>query len=247
MVTGSSRGIGNSIAKSLLEEGARVLLVARNEDLLAKVSESFVKKYGKKKVANFSYDLTKEANHKALKRQILEKFQTIDGVIANIGDGKSLPTPITSQKHWDSIWSKNFDTALYTTRSFLPLLKESKGVMIYVSSICGVEAFGAPVDYSVAKSALLALSKNLSRKVAPDVRVNVVAPGNVLFKGSTWEEKIEKNPVLVKEMLDSTVPMKRFAVPQEIADVVVFLASERASFITGAVVKVDGGQTHSIL
>ena len=202
LVTGSSRGIGNSIAKSLLEEGARVLLVARNEDMLAKVSESFVKKYGKKKVANFSYDLTKEANHKALKRKILEKFQTIDGVIANIGDGKSLPTPITSQKHWDSIWSKNFDTALYTTRSFLPLLKESKGVMIYVSSICGVEAFGAPVDYSVAKSALLALSKNLSRKVAPDVRELMLSlPGMYYLKVALGRRKLKKTLFSSKKCL----------------------------------------------
>ena len=104
---------------------------------------------------------------------------------------------------------------------------------------------GAPTDYSVAKSALIALSKNLSRKVAPNVRVNVVAPGNIYFKGGTWDEKIKSNKARVDTMLESQVPMKRFGTPDEIADAVVFLSSARSSFITGSTLVVDGGQTHS--
>ena len=118
---------------------------------------------------------------------------------------------------------------------------------MFVSSIAGMEAFGAPTDYSVAKSAIIALSKNMARKLAPDhVRVNIVAPGNVYFKDSAWDEKIKKDAPKVKNIIKTTVPMNRFSTPAEIADPVVFLCSDRASFITGATLNIDGGQTVGI-
>jgi 3-oxoacyl-[acyl-carrier protein] reductase len=85
----------------------------------------------------------------------------------------------------------------------------------------------------------------MARKLAPDVRVNVIAPGNVYFKGGSWDEKIRKDKKHVDEVIRSTVPMNRFATTKEIADSVVFLCSDRASFITGSVLVVDGGQTVS--
>ena len=106
-----------------------------------------------------------------------------------------------------------------------------------------MEAFGAPVDYSTAKSAVAALAKNMSRKLAADVRVNVIAPGNVYFEGGSWDEKIKEDPERVMQIIESTVPMNRFGTPEEIADSAVFLCSERASFITGSAMVVDGGQT----
>ena len=134
-----------------------------------------------------------------------------------------------------------------TARVFLPLLKESKESLLFISSITGLEAIGAPVDYSTAKTAVIAFAKNLARKVAPEVRVNVIAPGNVHFTGSSWEEKIMTNPKKIEQMLQDKVPMKRFGTPEEIADTAAFLCSARASFITGSVMVVDGGQTVSLL
>lgn len=106
---------------------------------------------------------------------------------------------------------------------------------------------GAPVDYSVAKSAVMAFAKNLARKAAVDeVRVNCIAPGNIYFKGGSWDEKRKADPNGVKESIERFVPMRRFGRPEEIAAAVLFLVSECSSFTTGACLIVDGGQTASI-
>jgi 3-oxoacyl-[acyl-carrier protein] reductase len=154
---------------------------------------------------------------------------------------------LPDDEQWQKTWKSNFESALQTARTFLPMLKKSKGCLLFVSSIAGIEAFGAPTDYSTAKSAIIALAKSMARKLASDnVRVNVVAPGNVYFKGGSWDDKIQKDKYRVDEIIKSTVPMNRFSIPQEIADSVVFLCSDRASFITGATLVIDGGQTVGI-
>ena len=107
-------------------------------------------------------------------------------MVANVGDGRSVSDPIPDTDQWEKTWAVNFESALLTSRTFLPLMKKSNGCLLIISSITGVEALGAPVDYSTAKGALIAFTKNLSRKVAPDVRVNVIAPGNVFFTGGSW-------------------------------------------------------------
>ena len=118
--------------------------------------------------------------------------------------------------------------------------------MLFVSSIAAMEAFGAPVDYSTAKTAVSALAKNIARKIAEDVRVNVIAPGNVYFPGGSWDEKMKENPERVKELIKSTVPMNRFGTLEEVSNAAIFLCSERASFITGSTLVIDGGQTVGI-
>ena len=97
------------------------------------------------------------------------------------------------------------------------------------------------------RSAIIALAKNMARKLAPDVRVNVIAPGNVYFEGGSWDEKIKQDKKRVDEIIKSTVPMNRFATPQEIADSALFLCSDRASFITGTALVIDGGQTVGVM
>ena len=182
-----------------------------------------------------------------LRQQLTKQWERLDGVIANVGDGRSVPDALPDAEQWSKIWSANFETALNTARVFLPLLQESEGNLLFISSIAGLEAIGAPVDYSTAKTAVTTFAQNLARKVAPEVRVNVIAPGNVHFPGSSWEEKIEADSKNIEQMLQTTVPMKRFGTQQEIADVAAFLCSARASFITGSVMVVDGGQTVSLL
>ncbi|MBT6229489.1 MAG: SDR family oxidoreductase, partial [Candidatus Scalindua sp.] len=121
------------------------------------------------------------------------------------------------------------------------------GNLLFIASVAGMEALGAPVDYSVAKTAVIAFSKNLARKAAVDgIRVNCIAPGNIFFEGGSWDKKILEAPEQIKQLIDTTVPMQRFGQPEEIVDAVLFLCSERASFITGSVLKVDGGQTTGI-
>ena len=127
------------------------------------------------------------------------------------------------------------------------MLEESHGVILFISSIAGMEAFGAPTDYSTAKAAIIALAKNISRKVAPNIRVNVISPGNVYFEGGSWDEKIKHDKKRVDEMIKTTVPLNRFATPEDIANSAIFLCSDKASFITGATLVIDGGQTVGVI
>ena len=109
-----------------------------------------------------------------------------------------------------------------------------------------MESTGAPVTYSVAKSALNAYVKNISRPLAKlGIRINAVVPGNIIFEGSVWTKKLSENPQDVEKMLKNEVAMQRFGKPQEIANFVVFLCSEKSSFATGSLFVVDGGQTRS--
>ena len=244
IITGSSRGIGKAIAEGFLIEKANVGLVARTSTTLKQTAELLGSKY-KSKVNHWIADLINESAVNELSERISREWERIDGLIINVGSGKSLPDPVTDSLQWNSVWETNFNTALNTVRAFLPSLKKNNGCVVFISSICGIEALGAPTDYSVAKSALNAFSKNLAKKVGPDVRVNTVAPGNIYFKGGTWDKKIKENKPIVDAMLKNEVPLKRFGTPEEVADAVTFLCSDRASFITGSTLVVDGGQTRS--
>ena len=247
LVTGASRGIGRAIAMGLLKEGAKVAIIARQEHGVKLTVSQFAQEFDSRQILGLVGDCTDST---ILSNRIIELEQTwggLDGVVANVGDGRSVPDPVPGEKQWSQVWQTNFETALTTTRICLPILQTSQGSLLFISSITGLSALGAPVDYSVAKTAVIALAQNLARKVAPDVRVNVIAPGNVSFPGGNWEEKIKAQPEAVESMLLSQVPLQRFGTPEEIADAAVFLCSPRASFITGTVLRVDGGQLNSLM
>ena len=243
LVTGASRGIGYAISEQFLQENADVLLVARDENRLRKAKEELGKQFGKKRAWSQTCDCTNPDGLEKLRKSIEVNWGGLDIVVANVGDGRSVSDPIPCTDRWKKIWDVNFETALQTARTFLPMLQESHGCLLFISSITAFEAFGAPVDYSTAKAAVVAFSKNLARKVAGKVRVNVLAPGNVCFPGGSWDEKIHQDPDKVEQMIKTSIPMKRFGTPKEIADAGVFLCSDRASFVTGSVLVVDGGQT----
>ena len=242
LITGASRGIGLAVAESFLQEGARTCLVSRGSSALYENEKKLQNVYGLENVIAYKCDCTNVESLNGLRDEV-EKWNSLDIVIVNVGDGRSVSDALPSDEQWKSTWNSNFESALQTARTFLPILEESQGVLLFVSSIAGIEAFGAPTDYSTAKTAIIALAKNMARKLAPSVRVNVIAPGNVYFKGGSWDGKIKQDKKDVDEIIKSTVPMNRFATPQEIADSAVFLCSDRASFITGATLVVDGGQT----
>lgn len=243
LITGASRGIGAAIAGHFLEEQAQVIIVSRGSEQLYQTESELQNRHEKESISALKCDCTDTVALSALKQSIGERWQGVDIVIANIGDGRSIPDPLPDAEQWQGTWNTNFESALLTARTFLPMLQDSKGCLLLISSIAGLEAIGAPVDYSTAKAALFALAKNMSRKLAPDVRVNVIAPGNIFFPGGSWDEKIQQDAERVTTIIDSTVPMKRFGTVEEIADAALFLCSDRASFITGSVLTVDGGQT----
>lgn len=243
LITGASRGIGLSIAEEFLMEGASTLLISRGSDALSENANKLEKIYGKNKILAHKCDCLDVASLKKLKVRVTNQWNELDVVVANVGDGNSVPDALPSLDQWQKVWNNNFETALNTARVFLPMLEKSNGSLLFISSIAGLEAFGAPTDYSTAKSAVIALSKNLARKLAPYVRVNVIAPGNIYFKGGSWDQKINDDKKLIDNIIKSTVPMGRFGLPEEVAASAVFLSSAKAKFITGATIVIDGGQT----
>jgi 3-oxoacyl-[acyl-carrier protein] reductase len=127
------------------------------------------------------------------------------------------------------------------------MVEQKRGAIVFVNSIVAVESTPAPLAYSSAKAALLNYTKNLARQVAADgIRVNTVAPGNIFFDGGSWDKHLQARRDEVLGYIASEVPMQRFGKPEEIADAVAFLASARASFVTGACLVADGGQTRSL-
>tara|TARA_B110000008_G_C16972896_1_gene564674 strand:- start:914 stop:1711 length:798 start_codon:yes stop_codon:yes gene_type:complete len=247
LITGASRGIGAAIANEFLTEKSKVCIVSRGSEDLYKLEKLFTKQFGAENIMCEECDCTKKSSLENLKENIKKNWNGIDIVIVNVGDGRSVDDALPSDNDWKTTWDNNFESSINTVRSFLPMLKESKGNIIFISSIAGIEAIGAPVDYSTAKAAVIALAKNMSKKLAKDVRVNVIAPGNILFEGGVWDQKIQKNPNKIQKLINTTVPMQRFGTPQDIAAAVVFLCSKKASFITGTVLTIDGGQTSSVL
>jgi len=248
LITGASKGIGAAIAKRFLDEGSVVIIVSRGSKELFDLEKELQEKYGKTRIYAETCDCANSKSLADLRERINKNIGGIDVLVANIGDGRSVPDILPDDEQWQKTWGNNFESTLQTTRTFLSMLQKSEGSLLFISSITGMEAFGAPTDYSTAKSAVIALAKNMSRKVAScNVRVNVVAPGNVYFKGGSWDKKIQEDKKKVDDIIKSTVPMNRFASPREIADSVVFLCSDRASFITGATLVIDGGQTVGVL
>ena len=243
LITGASTGIGLTVAESFLQEGVKTCLVSRGSKALFENEKKLQDIYGLENSFACKCDCTNIESLNSLKNRVKDKWGSLDIVVVNVGDGRSVSDALPDDEQWQKTWSSNFESALQTARTFLPMLEESKGCLLFVSSIAGIEAFGAPTDYSTAKTAIIALAKNMARKLAPDVRVNVIAPGNVYFEGGSWDEKIKQDKKRVDEIIKSTVPMNRFATPQEVAGSVVFLCSDKASFITGATLVIDGGQT----
>lgn len=247
LITGGSRGIGYEMARSFLDQGAEVIILGRSLVNLDKAMAHLTEETNSTKIHCYSLDCADSAGWELAINDLVAKVGGLDIAIANVGDGRGSQEALPNADIFSEAWKVNFITAEETARATIPLLKASKGNFLFVSSIAGIEAIGAPTPYSVAKTAIISLTKQLARRLAPSVRVNCIAPGNIYFKGGSWDEKMKIDPSKVQAIIESGVPMKRFGKPEEIADAAVFLCSERASFITGACLIVDGGQTVSIL
>jgi 3-oxoacyl-[acyl-carrier protein] reductase len=240
LVTGASRGIGLAIAHMLASEGAQVALAARGYDGL----QQALAQIGGNASLHVA-DVTDPAAALELVRDVEQKWGRIDILVCNVGSGTSVPPGLESAAEWRRVMDVNLFATTNMIEAARPVMQRGSGdrAIVCVSSICGLAALGAPVTYSAAKAALNATVRGLARPLARDgIRINAVAPGNILFDGGTWARKLAENKQAVDEMLAREVPLRRLGSPEEIADVAGFLASPRAAFITGTVVVADGGQ-----
>jgi 3-oxoacyl-[acyl-carrier protein] reductase len=244
-VAGSSRGIGRAIAQAFLTEGARVVITGRNAESLNQTAAEFEAEFGPEPLLARRGDLSQPEEISEALSHTHERWGTLDCLVANIGSGTAKPGWDLSPDDWKAVFEANFWSSVRLTEAVLPgMLEAQRGTIIFISSIAGTESINAPITYSAAKASIVSYSKDLARQLGRyGIRFNCVAPGNILFPGGSWENKLAQDPERFQRYIETEVPLQRFGTPKEIADLVVFLASERAAFITGACIVADGGQT----
>ncbi|MBR0930714.1 SDR family oxidoreductase [Bradyrhizobium diazoefficiens] len=243
LVTGASRGIGLAIATTLAAEGAKVALAARGADAL-NAARAAVGGLSSIHIA----DVTDPAAAASLVQEVEKQWGRLDILVCNVGSGASVPPGKETAAEWSRVMDLNFFATTNTIEAARPLMARGNGdrAIVCISSIAGMAALGAPVTYYAAKAALNATVRGLARPLALEgIRINAVAPGNILSPDGTWARKIAENKQAVDDMLQREVALRRLGTPEEIADLVAFLASPRAAFITGSVMVADGGQLRS--
>lgn len=249
LVAGSSQGIGYAIAKKLMQEGACVVITGRDKKKLDSAQARLAGEAasGAADLLALAGDLSNPQTASKIVDETIRQRGRIDVFCSNIGDGRSTSGWKIGQEEWGRAFEINFWTHVRLVELVLPHMTSAKsGSIVFTGSIAGLEALSSPLPYSAAKAALLNYTKNLSRIVAPDgVRVNYVAPGNILFPSGSWERTLEVKRGWAESYIKTEVPMARFGTPDEIANAVVFLCSDRASFVTGAKFVADGGQIRS--
>ena len=232
-ITGSSSGMGYGLAKSFLDLGNEVIICSKNIRKLKFASKSlndcfFVRA-----------DLSKENDIKKAIKKIKLRFKKIDVLICNYGSSNHKKNNLD----FNYAFNNNFFPTVNVVNYAQPIIKK-EGNIICISSICGVESIkDSPIGYSVAKSALNNFVKSISYSLSQKkILINCIAPGNIYFKGSTWEKKIKKNKHKVKKYINKNVPLKKFGSINEIFNLCRYLSSSQ-SFSTGATYILDGGQT----
>ena len=236
IVTGGSRGIGKAIALRLAAEGADVLFTYATNEAAAAETAKEIEALGRKVLA-VKADATNSAGANEVIEKTLSEFGKIDILVNNAGITKDTLLMRMSEEDWDSVLDTNLKGVFLLTKAAIrPMMSAKRGKIITISSVVGLVGNPGQANYCASKAGVIGFSKSLAKEVGSrGITVNVVAPGYI---ETDMTEKL--NEAQRKAIMDM-IPLKRIANPQEVAGVVVFLASSDADYITGEVIKVDGG------
>jgi 3-oxoacyl-[acyl-carrier protein] reductase len=241
IVTGGTRGIGRAIAEALAGEGCHVAICARHRE---QVDET-VKALGKRGVRAWGGTVD-VADSAALRSWVADASTALGGLDIFVANVSALAVAAD-----EASWRKSFEIDVMGTvvgvEAALPLLEKSEaGSVVVIGSVAAVEVTGPTRPYNAVKAALVPYIKSLAQNNAKKkVRVNMVSPGTIYFKGGVWHQREQQMPDFFKAALGRN-PLGRMGTPEEVADAVVFLASPRASFITGANLIIDGALTQRV-
>ena len=247
IVTGSSRGLGLATAHALAAEGCRVVVCARSEGPLQVAARHVAEAAGgDDRVLSVIADVSRADEVGGLIERTVEVFGGIDILVNNVGLGRGGGLLDTDDESWREAFDQTLMPAVRASKMAVPhMQRRGGGAIVMIASIFGREA-GGRMTYNALKAAEISLAKSLAQQLASsNIRVNSVSPGSILFEGGSWWKRQQENPEAIGEFVRRELPFGRFGTPQEVADVVTFLASPRASWISGTSVVVDGCQSRS--
>lgn len=234
IVTGGSRGIGAAICKRFAEQGANIALLYAGNTQKAEETKAALQEMGVKAEA-YQCNVADAEQVAAVCKQIIKDFDGADILVNNAGITKDKLVPMMKVPDFDSVVDTNLKGAFYMINQLYPVfMKQKSGKIINISSVSGLMGNPGQTNYSASKAGLIGLTKSVAKELASrNVNCNAIAPG---FVATDMTENLSENNALVDH-----IPMKRFAQPEDIANLALFLASDQSDYITGEVIRIDGG------
>lgn len=236
IVTGASRGIGKAIALEFAKEGAKVTLCATSIDSLREVQKE-IEAIRPGSSILMQANVTNGDETSAVVKKTLDTHGRVDILVNNAGTTRDNLLALMTEKEWDEVLSTNLKSVFLMTKACArPMVKQRSGVIINIASVVGITGNAGQANYAASKAGIIALTKSVARELAKrNIRVNAIAPG---FIRTRMTEQVW--PEVQKQVLEH-IPLGRYGEPEEIAQVAVFMASDRAGYMTGQVIVVDGG------